>query len=258
MERLKVILGTSVLLFSSIINAAIINITNTDTSLNNGNFADLQGLEWLSLDETRGLSRIEIEANVGGFLDDNWRYANQLEVSLLFSSIWGGNHIDGWSDDNYDGAQWFKENFSMLGYDTFQDNNWIEGSYTDSYKTNHDYSNFIYGSETDCLIIFDCTIWGKIILMESYYKDVSSINTDNGSLYITESGTAVGWIRDSSAHLAPSNYPHNETAKTYSNNSVGSFLVRATSVPEPSIIALIFTGLFGLGFARVSVNRNNQ
>ena len=56
MNKIKLILGASLLLIASVqVNAAIINATNTNTEYATGSFANLQGLEWLSLEITTAL-----------------------------------------------------------------------------------------------------------------------------------------------------------------------------------------------------------
>ena len=96
MNKLRLILAASILLLAGQVGAAIINAANTDTEYSAGFHADLQGLEWLSLDETMGQSVNSILGGYGGFKDEQWRYANRKETAILLNSISGG--VSGYSN----------------------------------------------------------------------------------------------------------------------------------------------------------------
>ncbi|MCZ6883551.1 MAG: hypothetical protein O7F15_11200 [Gammaproteobacteria bacterium] len=104
MDKLRAILGTSLLLLVSVqVGAAIINVTNTNTEYAPGLFANLQGLEWLSLDETQNQSRDSLSAGYGGLLADGWRSSTRTETALLLGSLWDGVY-SGYSSGNAAGA----------------------------------------------------------------------------------------------------------------------------------------------------------
>ena len=91
MGKIKLFLGASILLLvSGQVNAGIINIANTNTEYDTGKFADLQGLNWLTLDETQNQSRQSVLDGFGGYIDNGWRYATRNETETLVNSIWGG------------------------------------------------------------------------------------------------------------------------------------------------------------------------
>lgn len=105
-KMLKAAFAGLVLSVSVFANAGIISGTEyTD----DGKLVDLQDLEWLTWDETYGISRTSIEAGYNGLLAQGWRYATTDELGTLFASLWGG--VNGWNSANYDGSQWLWENF---------------------------------------------------------------------------------------------------------------------------------------------------
>lgn len=68
-------------------NAGVISGDITKTYNGYSVTGDLQGLEWLSWDQTYGQSIQDIYSGYGDFIDDGWRYASQLEVTNLFTSV---------------------------------------------------------------------------------------------------------------------------------------------------------------------------
>lgn len=75
-----------------------------------GKNVELSNLEWLTWDQTVGISRNDIEAGNGNtFIADGWRYASRSEFEDLFDSLWGGV-TDGADALNYDGTQWLYDN----------------------------------------------------------------------------------------------------------------------------------------------------
>jgi hypothetical protein len=110
-KMLKAAFAGLVLSVSGFANAGIISGTEyTD----DGKVVDLQNLEWLTWDETYGVSRNSIEAGYNGLLSKGWRYATTTELGNLFTSIWGGQ--DGWNTANHDGSQWLWENFDNADF----------------------------------------------------------------------------------------------------------------------------------------------
>ena len=123
-------------------NAGFISGNHT---LSNGKTVGLQGLEWLPLSQTSGLSATDI---LNGFTDrsgmewraNEFRYATLHEVNALLQSL-SFSHT-GWDYKNAAGARWFLE---TLGH--------YEGEYP--YEYTHKglpystlssyFANFIYG-----------------------------------------------------------------------------------------------------------------
>lgn len=97
-----------------------------------GKSVNLQGLEWMPLTHTAGLSRSQVGSS-NGFTDrygnewksGDWRYATRSETEILLGSLWGGVY-SGFSSDNYDGAKWFFDFFGGIAFDT-----WINNERTD-------------------------------------------------------------------------------------------------------------------------------
>ena len=147
------IIFTALLVFKlicvNISYASIISEINTNTEYSSGKFANLQGLEWLSLDATSGKSRSEIDAGFNNLLLNGWQYATRSQTEILVTSLWGGNY-SGWSQDNYSGASWFLNTFSALAY-------YNNGNYENQF-----YSKFLFGSEQECSTEVTYTCFGAI------------------------------------------------------------------------------------------------
>jgi hypothetical protein len=84
---LKGFVAAAMLALSTHAGATVISGAHTTAG---GKVVDLSGLEWLSWNETFGVSRDAIEAGHGGLLADGWRYATGSEFTALISSLWGG------------------------------------------------------------------------------------------------------------------------------------------------------------------------
>ena len=118
-KKLSTILISSMLAATSIFADA--SILSGPQSTSGGKAVDLQGLEWMSLDHTAGLSREDVEL---GFTDrydtvwgaGEWIYASRKQTEAMLGSLWGGTY-NGHSADNADGAEWFLDHFGGLAYD---------------------------------------------------------------------------------------------------------------------------------------------
>ena len=150
MGKIKIILGASILLFVSVqVNADIIDANNTNTEYAPGKYADLQGLQWLTLDETLGESYDSIISGYNGLTNDGWRYATRQETETLLGSLWGGT-ISGWSHDNADGAKWFTSVFGLTA------------SAPSLFFPTLDHSYFLFGDLTDCEADITLICWGAV------------------------------------------------------------------------------------------------
>jgi hypothetical protein len=187
-------------------NAAIISGTHSTAD---GKSVALQGLEWLSWDETYNSTRTAVEA--GGYFDDGWRYATGAEFGGLISSIWGG--ASGENTGNYDGSQWLWENFDNSDFVAAPDDNRIKVMYV--------------GDTSACNL-----------------NDTSGLNRSCAGIYEAFNDQPDGMF-DASWGATGTVFALIE----YDRPFTASVLVRAAPIPEPSIIFLLALGLFGLKFA---------
>jgi hypothetical protein len=240
---IKRLLTASLLLLVSVqVSAAIISAINTNAEFESGKFADLQGLEWLSLDVTAGKSRSEIDAGFDDLLLNGWQFATRNQAETLVTSLWGGSY-SGWSNDNYSGASWFINSFRPLAYSS-------SGNYEDQY-----YSKFLFGSDLECSSQIAYTCFGTISTVENYKLDITNATNSTGQHFVLSytANSGQGGLFYYSQGLNAGDWDDTNIAKSKgdSNSNWGSLLVRASSIPEPSIIALFALGLVGIGIARI-------
>jgi hypothetical protein len=228
------------------------SLISSSATLANGNQVALQGLEWMPLTYTAGLSRIVVE-NTNGFTDrfgnswssDEWRYATRLETETLINSLWGGTY-DGWSVDNADGASWFLNNFGAIGYDTGYGDSRINNTYSDPASwVNKDLAYFLFGDVGDCSSNVSLSCRGLVQFAES---SSTAININPIDLVTNPNGTPVGFFRDDLG-LDAGLYDGNDIAVNVSGYfERGSLLVR--QVPAPPTLAIFALGMIGLGARR--------
>jgi hypothetical protein len=244
MGQIKPLLGTLILLLVSVqAGAAIINASNTNTEYDKGVFADLQGLEWLTLDETKGQSRISIESGYGGFFADGWRYATLEETGNLILSLWGGVYR-GYSPGNAAGAKWFGDNFG------FTSHHFPEISDLNEY----DLSMFLYGSDGECNVDINRSClyvirWAEELkfTIKSHYEARNVIKIS----YIPGDGDA-GAFHDPLHFLSVDLQRHPDEPKSTTGNELASLLVRDSTVsnlspiPAPAYIWSSGVALIGL------------
>jgi hypothetical protein len=230
-------------LFPFIVHASLIDITNTDTEYLSGKNADLQGLQWLSLDLTEGVTRTSIESGFGGYFSDNWRYASREETETLLGSLWGGT-ASGWANNNFDGANWFINTFGLS---------------TSWPNSNEVFTNFLFGETFECSAWSGYTCAGSVKTynnsgVQKYGEDVNGSSILSYSAY---SG-AAGYLHEKAGlNVGYSN--QNEVKFTYINGTgTGSLLVKSLSVPEPSIIALLLIGFIGIYILRHKARSPNK
>lgn len=213
------LLIASLFCYSSIYAAVIFGEHYT----NSGKFVDLGGLDWLSLDETSGVSRTSVEdGSAGNWLSDGWRYSTRTETEALLDSLWGGT-TEGYYWDNFDGASWFMNNFGAL---------W---TYTNHLDRNISETHFFFGNQGECT-------------PSSTYSCIGSVRLDvdpkSTSPYLS-----YGWFVDGFGLSIGSSKPINEAYILRSSQdqfNQASLLVRThVTVPEPSIIPLLIIGIIG-------------
>ncbi|QEF96822.1 hypothetical protein Mal15_08520 [Stieleria maiorica] len=76
-----------------------------------GKPVDLQGLEWLTFDETIGVSRQQIENGYKNLMNEGWRYATRQKVATRFQSLAPVYTGVAKSPEYYDRTQWLWKNF---------------------------------------------------------------------------------------------------------------------------------------------------
>lgn len=210
-------------------NQASAIVINSSSSTN----ADLQGLEWLSLDVTAGMSRQEVE-NSTLITSGEWRYATRSETETLINSLWGGVY-NGHSADNAPGALDFLTNWSALhvslaGY------------------TNPKQSSFLFGDAGDChpLPFYICV--GNVQHFDNSPHTWTVTNVITGATetpYVANSGV-VGYFSEFSGGDFGLNSINSTMYFTNSSTSVGSLLVRDAAVPLPPTLSIFLLGLIPL------------
>ncbi len=223
---MKKLLAAALLLSGGLSMSAHAGFISGNFTLSNGNTVDLQGLEWMPLTYTGGMSRVDIE---DGFTDrfgniwnaSDWRYATRSETSILLNSL---AFTSGYHANNHAGAKWFMESF---GYTI--DSTW--------YQKVPDYTSF--GTQF-------------------YFGETGSCGTGP----LNSNKTCVGRVSVSMDSRDTVGYFGNEyglslTSQILATNDVariayGSLLVRtqaitpAPTVSEPSVIGLLGLALCGM------------
>lgn len=209
------------LLISSMVQAHIVSGIHFTEG---GKAVDLQGLEWLSLDRTRGISRSDIENGYGGLWEEGWRYANRLQTETLLQSLWGGDYKWGYPDYG-DGADWFFRSLAhgpLLFYESVL-------------------RNFFYGAEGECSndLMLGCQGYAKVA-----YSNVGLPPT--------------GWFYNDQGLDATIANPVTVNSNLQDSH-FGSLLIRVVAVPEPNVVAVAEPNaiyLFGIGlFALFGLKR---
>jgi len=195
---------------------------DTDT-----NIVTMGNTEWLKWDQTVDLTVEQaLEANVG------WSLASHMQIEVLLNDMVGSEYFKlGEDTDESYGLDYGQDDSPMLniiqlfGYNsesrTRYGNDWKE-EYTDPYK----YVGALFGSDKD---MDDLNL--VALHDEAAYTITGSYNasrTFGGSITKTSDRIA----RDSSYHVW------------------GVALVRTTSVPEPSTLAIFALGVIGLASRR--------
>ena len=226
---MKKIISLLIVLVNSCISHSIASTVIDTQYTNDGKLVELNGLEWLSLDQTAGLSRLTVQDNLNNNIyGSGWRYATRTEVENLLDSLWGGT-TEGWSIDNYDGAKWFGSTF-----------NWL-GSATDSEGNTTSESHFFFGNITDCGGLSDSCI-GSVRINEYEINPNSSTG-----FFMDGFGLSIGVSSINEAYTLP---------LFSSQYNQASMLVRNTvsTIPVPGGLILFISGLFGMGL----FGRNNK
>ena len=243
-------------------NAGFVSGTHTTAE---GKVVDLQGLEWMSLEHTVGISRDDIE---DGFTDrygttwnaGEWSYATREQTETLLTSLWGGQY-SGQSTSNYDGAEWFISNFGGIGFDNGYGSNRIDGTLTDRLLSNYDFTTFYFGERLECSTNIESSCLGVVEIADNFTRSQNGINPQTGlweETYVANSG-AFGSL-DEYFGLDAGFSSLNANTEDFQPPIFGSLLIRntivtspadnTTAVPEPSTLATFALGIMGLASRR--------
>jgi hypothetical protein len=225
MDKIKLILGASILFLVSMqVNATIISVNDSVFGANSVTRDTESGLEWLDLDLTKGMTLSSVLNTFSG-----WRLANKSQFQELFRKYdaFGDDILFGFSPaiyNPYNGSQHYSGDNALGEID----------EYTNSFVNDFGYTA-LYNS-ADYI-----TVTSK-----GFYYDGGAIRM--GGLSYTNSSDPLA--SDSIQSLATWSENYSLIARDYGANTVGWFLYRESTIPEPSIIALFGLGLVGVGFAR--------
>ena len=208
----------------------------------------------MSLDHTAGLTRATIE-NVNGFTDrygtkwnaGDWVYASRTQTEVLMNSIWGGTY-EGWANESVDGSKWFLENFGELNFDTWNGNTRTDGTSGDYGGDFH--SQFFFGNDAECNINQNHTCIGLVRYLGEY-SQFDARNVHTGQIESSNpGGTPMAYVSDSQCYYTSQTTINHTSSKILASNVIGSLLIRATHVPEPSTLAIFALGMIGLASRR--------
>jgi hypothetical protein len=230
-----------------------------------GKIVNLQGLEWMPLTYTAGLSRNQVEA-ADGFTDTNgtlwsagvWRYATQAETGKLLGSLWGGTH-DGFWHNNYAGAAWFVAMFGGLVHSQGWGGN--SGSY----------SKFYNGVDNDCHPSDHMSCLGAVNSVELTGHNMA-YHAYNIETRVWENGTWAGYRGIGEFRCARGNTAanHDNVVNPFtfrnmceldvvdngvSDVSIGSLLVRTVDAPVAAVSSPTAFSLFALGLCGLLLRR---
>lgn len=210
--------------------AYIITADNFDLEYSPGYFADLQGLEWLSLDETVGISRFDIENGYGGFFANGWRYATRNETETLLNSLI--ITYLGSAPENMAAATWFLDTFGRL---------FIYNSATQPQEV----SQFFYGEDYACNPYTDeYSCWAFIeLLWDDNWGGYYAYNIITGVVEVT---TEIGDDFGSIIYYGAPTLQYT-LSKGHNHEYFSSLLVRS-EIPEPPVIVLVGLGFLGILF----------
>ena len=219
MYKMKYVLFSLLFITFSSSHAAIIEYGSykhdTDTDIVVGN-----GLEWLQWDRTVGMSMNDVIPLLDTLEGGGWQIASNTQMASLFNNF----------------------NFGFI---------WDSNEQTDQIVSNGFGSGWKLGTEPYFSFV---SMFG-----DTYASD----GTEGSYAFFGEDLNKDGWINQAYVEASPSNSCGNhyldanarmsgELRKPASTHyCYGVALTRSlVSVPEPSIFALMLTGIFGLGIAR--------
>lgn len=206
--------------FSINVNASVLN------TLNGINY------EWLELTETAGMSREQVEAGIAaaslGDVLYGYEYASRQLIEDLFLSYapWDGREWWHESSEVVDGTAKYLNDFGILYTFNFSsifnvltvDYEWVPSNGESS-------SGFLFGLSSECGSLLQ-TCGGSM-----------AYHSMDGVPVVAYQQANYGWDATTEPHLISANH---------ASQSIGSHLVRISSVPVPAAVWLFGSGLIGL------------
>lgn len=207
---------------SNISHAGIISGTHYTSDNHQVN---LQALEWLTWDETMGISRQSIESGYGDYFDNGWRYATKLEFARLLQSIAPVNTLHA---DNDAGLNWLWENF---------DNPHFERNFGPQGEFYSRLGDLFIGADGECLPSTNYSCIGHIRAYDSQQ----------------------GWVHDQYGYNPELSFHHRlkTDAFVYEHYALASVLVKEVAlenIPEPTTISLFAFALLGFVYRATKQN----
>jgi hypothetical protein len=242
---MKKLLAAALLLTAGLTMSAHASLISGPITFDGSKTVDLQGLEWMPLAYTQGLSRYDVES---GFNDStkawgagSWRYATRNETESLLGSLWGGRY-DGWSYDNFVGASKFIELF---------------GATWSTDKTNKS-STFLFGAVGDCTQSLVRSCYGTVQTYHGSYPDQYTYDKLNGwnlALSAREGQQVIGRF-DEEFGLNAGRHDNNNVVDTMATHAwMGSLLVRSMETPVAPVSSPAALSLFALGLCGLLLRR---
>jgi len=220
MVKSKTLIGFLALCFSSLTNAALISVDDSVFGIDAVTRDTVSGLEWLDLtfSVARSYNDVITQFGFGGDFD-GWRYASIDEINSLFLSAnipdinIPGDFAHYGTEDNAAPAL---ELITLLGPSYRVTTNGVTLSQIAGFSSLHVSSN------------------GFDLIAMPYATVREGVRTADGL-------KSYGEVFTLGSSISPS--------REY--EGVGSWLVRSRTVPEPSVLVLMLTGILGLGSVRL-------
>lgn len=237
---MRILIGLLCALTITNVNSTILEQQTNGTL--NWNFDGLTGLQWLDLTHTFGKSYNQISAEYSG-----WSIATETQWRSMYCKYGDCTGGDGRVFDQ------------TIGYNDRASDGWeqVVASEITAWLTQPPEFENEFGN------IFSNNNYYDKRTLGFYLNDVDNILTTaeddlrlGGIEYIYRNDGNYIYTKDYIDNLYDygANYGSALTNPDKSNTVTGWYLIR--SVPEPSIIALMLTGIFGLGLARRKLHKH--